>query len=155
MLTIETLEKIKNGARITLFNGIFAILFGAAYLGFMNFFLKDNFRTIDVVWKVFYKYNNELASVIVRLTILKCVFIILMGIMIIYLSDYIHKRKDRFAWIMLFVLGGIIFWPTILTIELFDKNFYTIIASAIGWITFIIGMILPIRYYMQREYTEY
>lgn len=155
MLTIETLEKIKSGARITMFNGIFAVIFGVAYFGFMNIILKDNLRIIDVVWQVFYKYNTDLASVIVRLTILKCIFIVLMGIMIIYLSSYILKRKDRVAWVMLFVLGGIIFWPAILTIEILDKNFYTVIASAIGWITFIMGMVLPIRYYMQRQYTEY
>ena len=155
MLTIETLEKIKTGARITLFNGIFAIIFGVVYFGFMNIILKYNMRIIDVVWQVFYKYNNELASIIVHLTILKCLFIIIMGIIIIYLSNYILKRKDRVAWVMLFVVGGIIFWPAILTIEILDKNFYAVIASAIGWITFIMGMTIPIRYYMQRQYTEY
>jgi len=155
MLTIETLEKIKTGARITFFNGIFAIIFGVAYLGFMEFILKYNMRIIDVVWQVFYKYNNDLASIIVRLTLLKCALIIIMGIMIIYLSDHILKRKDRIAWIVLFVIGGIIFWPAILTIEIIDKNFYTVVASAIGWITFIMGMTIPIRYYMQRQYTEY
>ena len=56
---------------------------------------------------------------------------------------------------MLFVIGGIIFWPAILTIELLDKNFYGVIAASIGWITFIMGMTIPIRYYMQKQYTEY
>jgi len=154
MLTIQTLERIKLGARITLFSGIFAGLYGILHLIFINFLLKMNFETVEVVWRVFSKYNSEMAGVIFRLVLLKCIFIITTAIAIIYLSSYILRRKDKVAWVILFVIG-IIFWPALLTMEILDKNLYTIMASGLGWIIFIIGMLIPIRYYLEREYTEY
>ncbi len=154
MLTLQTLEKIKNGAKITLFNGIFAVLYGILYLVFLNPIIKSNFRVVDVVWQVFYKYNHEMGAIFVRAIVLKGIFIIALGLAIIYLSSQILKRKEKITWVMLFVIG-LIFWPALLTIEILDKNIFTIIAASIGWIAFIIGMVIPLRYYMQREYTEY
>jgi len=154
MLTIRTLENIKRGASITFYNGIYAILFGIFYLVFFRFILKENFRAITIVWQVFAKYNPALNSLLVRLMVLKGLFIITIGIAIIYLSLYILRKKDRATWIILFIIG-LTFWPILLTFEILDKNLYTTVLSSIGWITFIIGMIIPIRYYMQRNYTEY
>ena len=154
MLTIRTLQQIKRGAWFTLINGIYVILFGILYIALMNFILKINFKGIEIVWQVFAKYNPAINGMIIRLIILKGIFIIALGIMMIYLSSYILKKKEKATWIMLFIVG-LIFWPSLLTFEILDHNVYTITASLIGWITFIIGMLLPIRYYMQRDYTEY
>lgn len=154
MLTIQTLERIKTGTRITLFSGIFAGIYGLLHIIFINFLLRMNFEEVDVVWKVFSKYNAEMAGVIFRLALLKGIFIITIAIAIIYLSSYILKRKDKVAWVILFIIG-ILFWPALLTMEILDKNLITIAASGLGWLIFIIGMIIPIRYYLEREYTEY
>lgn len=150
MLTIKTIDRIKNGSLVTFYNGIYAAVLGAIYLIFFNFILKTNFKAIDVVWQVFAKYNPAVNSLFIRLMILKGVFIIAIGALIAYLSNYIYKKKEKSTWIALFIIG-IIFWPSILTFEILDKNIYTIIASFIGWATFIIGMLIPIKYYIQRE----
>jgi hypothetical protein len=153
MLTIKTLERIKQGAGLTLINGIYTILFGVVYMALMSFILKINFRHIEIVWQVFQKYNPDVNFMIVRLMILKGIFIIVIGIVIVYLSNYILKKKEKMAWVILFILG-IIFWPAVLTMEFLDSNIYTLVASFIGWITFIIGMLIPIKYYTQKEYSE-
>jgi hypothetical protein len=113
-----------------------------------------DFRRIEVVWQVFAKYNPAIAAMYIKMLILKGVLIITFGVVIVYLSNYILKKKDRTAWINLFIFG-LIFWASLLTIEILNKNPYTIAASFIGWIMFIIGILLPIRFYMQREYEEY
>lgn len=154
MLTIRTLQNIKTGAWITLINGIYAVLFGIFFTGFFRLILKTNFRAIEIVWQVFSKYNPAINSLIVKLMIIKGLFILTIGIVIVYLSGYILKKKDKSTWVLLFIVG-LIFWPTLLTFEILDHNVYTIIASFIGWLTFIIGMLIPIRYYMQRDYSEY
>jgi len=154
MLTIKTVENIKRGAWITYINGIYAIILGVIYLSFFRFLLKTNLKAIGVVWQVFAKYNPEINALFIRLIILKGIFIIAIGILIIYLSDYIFRKKDRGTWISLFVIG-LIFWGSLLTFEIFDKNIYTISLVAIGWIGFIIGMLIPIRYYTQKDYGDY
>ena len=121
MLTIKTLERIKQGAWLTLINGIYTILFGVVYMALMSFILKINFRHIEIVWQVFQKYNPDVNSMIVRLVILKGIFIIVIGIVIVYLSNYILKKKEKMAWVILFILG-IIFWPAVLTMEFSDSN---------------------------------
>lgn len=154
MPTLKTLENIKRGARLTLFNGIYAVLLALFHLIFFNFILKTNFKSMDIVWQVFSKYNPQINTLILRLLLLKGIFILAIGIFIIYFSSYIIKKKDKASWITLFVVG-LIFWPSLLTFELLDKNLYTAGAAFFGWLTFIIGMLIPIRYYTQREYEEY
>lgn len=154
MLTIKTLETIKRGARITYLNGVYAIVIGALYLAFMKFILKTDFKSLDVIWQVFAKYNPGINNLFYNFIILKGVFIICIGIAILYLSSNILKRKEKGTWISLFLIG-IIFWSILLTIEIMNKNLYAIIATFIGWLMFIIGMLLPIRYYVDRDYTEY
>jgi len=154
MLTIKTLQNIKRGAWLTLLNGIYAIVFGILYIAMFGFILKNNFSAIDVVWQVFAKYNSSISHLIIKLMIFKGVFIITIGILITYLSGYLLKKKDRDTWIMLFVIG-LLFWPSLLTFEVLDGNWYTAIAVGIGWVTFIIGMLIPIRYYSQRDFTDY
>lgn len=154
MITIRTVENIKLGSKITFFNGIYAVLLGILYIAFYPWILNENFKAINKIWQLFYKYNPEISFLYVMSIILKGVLIISLGIAIIYLSNFIIKRKDRPAWIILFIIG-IIFWPALLIIEALTKNIYTIIAAFIGWLTFIMGMLIPIRYYLQRSYSEY
>ncbi len=153
MLTIRTLEKIKLGSRITFYNGIFAILCGIAYIGLMKFLAIVDFEGINAFWNVFSKYNPEISSLYFKLMIMKAIFMIFAGISIIYLSMDIMKRKEKVTWINLFLLG-LIFWPSFLIIEIFNKNIFTIAISLIGWLSFLIGMIFPIRYFMQDDYSE-
>ncbi len=154
MLTTKTLENIKRGARITIFNGIYAILLGIFYLVFFEFILKTNFHAIDIVWQIFAKYNPAINLFLVKLIIIKGSFVITIGAVIAYLSNYILKKKEKATWVALFIIG-LIFWPSLLTFEILDKNWYTTAMAFFGWISFIIGMVLPIKYYMQREYNEY
>lgn len=154
MLTIRTVEQIKAGSRITLFNGIYAIVIGFLYMIFMNFLIRANFRAIDVVWQVFNKYNPAISSIIIHLSILKALFVIGFGITILTYSLYILKKKEKTAWVTLFIVG-LIFWASLLAIEVLNKNLYAIIAGLIGWIMFIVGMIIPVKYYLERQYTDY
>lgn len=154
MLNIRTLENIKRGARITLFNGLYAIVLGAFYLIFFGFILKTNFHAINVVWQIFAKYNPAINAFLVQLIVIKGLFVMTLGVAITYLSNYILKKKEKSTWVILFIIG-LIFWPSLLTFEILSKNLYTTAMAFFGWITFIIGMVFPIKYYMQREYNEY
>jgi len=154
MVTIQTIENIKLGSRITFYNGIYAIIFGLFSILFYNTLMLANFRAIDSVWQVFTKYNPEISSLFFNLALAKAFLLISMGLAIMYLSSYILKKKNKSAWVMLFIIG-IIFWAGLLTTEIFNKNVYTITISFIGWISFVIGMLIPISYYTQKSYEEY
>jgi len=77
-----------------------------------------------------------------------------MGIIVIYMSYFILKRKEKMTWVVLF-LAGIIGWAGLLMASILIKNPTLIVLSAIGWISFVIGMVLPIKYYLEKGYREY
>ena len=74
--------------------------------------------------------------------------------MSLYLSNFIIKRKDKMTWVMLFIFG-IISWAGLLTTTILFKNWLLIILSLIGWMVFVIGMLMPINYYLEKSYREY
>ena len=154
MVTIQTIENIKLGSRITLYNGIYAILLGILSIIFYDKLMLTSFRAINSVWQVFTKYNPEISALFFNLILAKSFFLIAIGISIWFLSDYILRKKSKSAWLILFVIG-IVFWAGLLTTEIFNKNIYTITASFIGWLSFIIGMVIPIKYYTHKNYEEY
>jgi len=154
MLTIKTLESIKRGGRITYFNGIYAVLTGLYYIIFYNWILKTNLREFGSVWTVFSKYNPDLAMLFIKGEIIQGLLIISIGLAIIYLSSYIVRRKDRSAWVALFVIG-LLLWGGLLTIEFFNQNIISIAIALVGWIIFVIGMLIPIGYYLDRSNYEY
>ena len=71
-----------------------------------------------------------------------------------YLSDFIIKRKDKMTWVILF-MSGLIAWGGLFIISVLFKNWILITLSFIGWIDFVVGMVLPIKYYLQKSYKEY
>ena len=99
MVTIRTVQNIKLGARITLWNGIYTILLGIFYLVFTNIILKINFSAIkDASWGFFDKFNPEIGAMFGRLFILVGLIIIAIGACIIYLSYTISKKKEKDYW---------------------------------------------------------
>jgi hypothetical protein len=58
------------------------------------------------------------------------------------------------TWIILFIVG-IINWVALLIISIILGNILLIILTATGWLTFILGMLLPIKYYLEKSYREY
>jgi hypothetical protein len=154
MITVETVKSIKLGSKITLFNGIYAILLGVFYISLFPWIMKQKFNSIDKIWTIFNRYNPEISDLYIKTFLLSAILIIVLGICIIYLSSFILKRKDKAAWVVLFILG-IILWPAILLTDMLNKNIFFIVLSFIGWLSFIIGMIIPIKYYLQKSYNEY
>jgi hypothetical protein len=154
MVTIRTIENIKLGSRITFANGIYAILLGIFYFIMKDFILKINFRSLGSSWGFFDKFNPEISALFGRLFILVGLIIIATGAGIIYLSHIIQKKKEKDFWIVLFIIG-IIFWTGLFIIEALNKNIYTITLSFVGWLTFVIGMLIPIKYYIEKPYVDY
>lgn len=154
MVNIRTIENIKLGSKITLYNGIYAVIIGFFYLFFTEFIIKVNFRAIDSIYQLFDKYNPEISALFTKILVLQGILIITLGACIIYLSAYIIKKKDKVAWAILFPIG-LIFWGGLLAVEILNKNVYTIVFSLIGWVSFIIGMVLPYKYYLRKSYEEY
>lgn len=150
---MKTIEKIKIGSLVTMYNGIYAVLIGLAYIVFSDWILKINFKPTGSLWGFFVKYNPEIGALFTKFMIQTGIMIIIVGICIIYLSTYILKKKDRMAWAVLFIIG-ITFWSSLLVMEALNKNYYTIIINLIGWVGFITGMILPGRYYLSGSYEE-
>ncbi|MEM4270678.1 MAG: hypothetical protein QXO70_01125 [Candidatus Pacearchaeota archaeon] len=147
MINFKTLEKVKWGARITYYNGIYAFILGILYIAFFEFILKTNFSALKIVWDVFSQYNPGISYLLVKLVILKGVLVIAISIIIMYLSSYIYRKKERISWLILLIIG-IVFWPSLLVMEFLDKNIWTIILASIGWISFLIGILIPVRYYI-------
>jgi len=148
------IRKVKQGARITWYNGIFMILFGIFYAVFVKFNMKQNFNAISELWGFFEKFNPEITQLFIFFNILIGLFLISTGITIMHLSDFILKRKDKMTWVILFV-SGLIAWVGLLIISIFFRNMTLIILSLIGWFSFITGMLLPIQYYLEKSYREY
>jgi len=148
------IRKVKQGARITYYNGIYMILLGVFYFVFLNYIMKTNFNSISKLWGFFSRYNADISSLFVLFCILIGILLITNGITLIYLSDFIIKRKEKMTWVILFIIG-ILSWGGLLTINILFKNWTLIITSLIGWVSFIIGMLIPIRYYLEKSYREY
>ncbi len=148
------IQKVKQGSEITLYNGVYMILFGIFYIVFIKFNMSKNFQAISELWGFFIKYNPKIAFLFSLFNILTGFFLISFGIITIYLSDFIKKRKEKMTWVILFI-SGIISWGGLLIISFLFKNILLIILSLIGWFFFIVGMLLPIRYYLEKGYREY
>ena len=148
------IQRVKQGAKITFYNGVYMILLGLIYIIFAKFNMSVNFDSISQLWGFFEKYNPKIANLFILFNFLIGFLIISMGIILIYLSDFIIRRKEKMTWIVL-VLIGITGWGSLLIISILSKNIFQIILNFIGWVTFIIGMLLPIRYYLDRGYMEY
>ena len=142
---------IRLGSLVTLYNGIYALIYGVFLIAFNKVLLSEYFRNVPVRWVVFarsFPYRAKLYS----LSIIAEGFLLLsIGIFIVYLSYFILKRKDKLAWVILF-LSGIIGWASLFLINLLLINWVLIILCSIGWVSFIIGMLIPIKYYLQKGY---
>lgn len=148
------IRRVKQGASITFYNGIYMIFLGLFFLFFSNFNMKTNFNSISQLWGFFVRYNSNIAHLFYLFNILIGLLLVSTGILIMYLSDFIFKRKEKFTWVVLF-LSGIISWAGALTIFILMKNWILTSLIFLGWISFIFGMILPIRYYLEKDYREY
>jgi uncharacterized membrane protein YgdD (TMEM256/DUF423 family) len=148
------IQRVKQGANITYYNGIYMILLGLYNIFFTGFNMKSNFDAISQLWGFFAKYNSPIAKMFYFYSIVLGVMLVSEGVVIMYLSDYIFKRKEKMTWVILF-LSGIISWAGLLTVSILFKNTWLIILTFLGWLTFVIGMIIPIRYYLEKNYKEY
>lgn len=148
------IQRVKQGARITYANGFFMMLLGLFIIFFDNLNMKLNFIGIDQLWGFFSKFNPEIAKLFILFQTLIGILLITSGITIIYLSDYIIKRKEKMTWVVLFIIG-ITNWVALLIIAIILSNLPLMISSLIGWLTFCIGMLIPISYYLQKSYREY
>ena len=148
------IQKVKQGAKITLYNGVYMILFGIFYIVFVKYNMNYNFNSISQLWGFFEKFNPEISNLFYLFNILIGLFLISGGVTTIYLSDFILKRKEKMTWVVLF-LSGIISWGGLLTISVLFKNPLLIALSFLGWFIFIVGMLLPIKYYLEKSYREY
>ena len=148
------IQRVKQGARITLYNGVYMILFGLYMTIFVGYNMRTNFSSISQLWGFFSRYNSDIAYLFYLLNIVIGVFLVSNGITIVYLSDFIIKRKEKMTWVVLFI-SGIISWAGLLTVTILFKNPLLIGLSFFGWLTFVIGMLLPIKYYLEKNYREY
>ena len=148
------IQRVKQGAKITLYNGIYMILFGIFQIFFAEYNMKNNFQAIDSIWSLFVKYNPKIYKLFILSNISIGILLISLGVFIAYLSYFIIKRKDKMAWVILFV-SGIVSWIGLLIISFLFKNWTLIILSLIGWVMFVFGMVLPISYYIEKNYREY
>jgi len=148
------IQRVKQGANITYYNGVYMIFLGLYNIFFTGFNMKSNFEAISQLWGFFAKYNSPIAKMFYFYSIVLGVMLVSEGVVIMYLSDYIFKRKEKMTWVVLF-LSGIISWAGLLTVSFLFKNYLLIGFTFFGWITFIIGMLMPIRYYLEKNYKEY
>ena len=89
------ITKVKQGASVTYYNGIYMILFGIFYIFFVRFNMKSNFNAIDELWGFFARFNPEITKLFFLFNIVIGLFLISTGIFIMYLSDVIYKIIDK------------------------------------------------------------
>jgi len=148
------IQRVKQGAKVTFYNGIYMVLFGLFYVFFVKSNMEKNFSSINELWGFFARYNSDISYLFYLFNVLIGLFLISSGITIMHLSDFIIKRKDKMTWVVLFI-SGLIAWAGLFTISVLFQNWILIILSFIGWVTFVFGMVLPIRYYLEKSYKEY
>ncbi|MBT4135287.1 hypothetical protein HOD75_00525 [archaeon] len=148
------IKRVKQGARITYYNGVYMIALGFFYIFFIKYNMEKNFSVTSELWGFFTRFNPELSFLFYLFNVLIGLFLISTGINTMYLSDFIIKRKEKMTWVILF-LSGLISWVGLLTISILFKNLILILFAFAGWLSFVIGMLLPIQYYLQKNYREY
>lgn len=148
------IQRVKQGAKITFYNGIYMILFGLFYIFFVKSNMEKNFDSINELWGFFARYSSDISYLFYLFNVLIGLFLISSGVTIMHLSDFIIKRKDKMTWVVLFI-SGLIAWLGLFTISILFKNWMLIVLSFIGWSTFVLGMVLPIKYYLEKSYKEY
>ncbi|MGV8152061.1 MAG: hypothetical protein ACP5OG_03195 [Candidatus Nanoarchaeia archaeon] len=148
------IQKVKQGAKITLYNGVYMSLLGIFFAVFSRFNMESNFKAISLIWQLFVKYNPKIAFLFHILNIVVGSLLVAIGIIIVYLSYFIIKRKEKMTWVILFI-SGLISWAGLLVSTILIKNYLLVSLTFIGWIMFLIGMLLPIRYYLEKNYKEY
>jgi len=148
------IKRVKQVANTTFYNGIYMIFLGIFYILFVKFNMNSNFESISELWGFFSKFNPEISYLFYLFNVLIGLFLVSTGITTIYLSDFIYKRKEKMTWVILF-LSGIISWGGLFAISILFQNWILITMSFVGWLSFIIGMLLPIKYYLEKSYREY
>ncbi len=148
------IHRVKQGARITFYNGIYLLLLGLFFIFFNDYIMRTNFKAISELWGFFTRYDANISKLFILFIIILGIVMISNGIYVSYLSDYIMKRKEKITWVILFI-SGIITWVGLLIISILFKNLGLIILTSLGWLSFIIGMVIPIRYYLEKSYREY
>lgn len=145
---------INLGSKITFYNGVYAILLGFFFIFFSKTLLLEYFKSFPEVWEILVKKWLSDISQYFLILMYTGFLLISFGIFIIYLSVFITKRKDKLAWVALF-LGGISGWAGLFIINILARNWVVVILSFIGWLSFIIGMLIPIKYYLRKELPEF
>lgn len=56
------IKRVKQGARITFYNGIYMVFFGIFYITFVKFNMRLNFESISEVWGFFAKYSSGISQ---------------------------------------------------------------------------------------------
>jgi len=148
------IQRVKQGAKITFYTGIYMIILGVFFIFFINLNMKSLFNSTTRLWGFFLMYSWDISYLFYLFNILIGLLLISNGITIAYLSDFIIKRKEKITWVILFITG-IISWAGLLTISILFQSIVLIVLSFIGWLIFIIGMLLPISYYLEKPYKEY
>jgi len=148
------LKLIRLGSLITLYNGIYAVVCGLFMVIFSRFLIKKYFEPFPEIWEILVKKWISDISQYHLILIYTGFLLVSFGIFVIYLSIFVMKRKDNLAWAVLF-FGGILGWASIFLVNILAKNLIMIILGFIGWTSFIIGMIIPIKYYLQKGYPRF
>jgi hypothetical protein len=148
------LKLIKLGSLLTLYNGIYAIIMGFFMVIFSKFLIKKYFEPFPEIWDILVKKWISDISQYHLILIYTGFLLAAFGVFIIYLSIFVMKKKDNLAWFVLF-FGGILGWASIFVVNVLAKNLIMSILGFIGWASFIIGMLIPIKYYIQKGYPRF
>jgi len=148
------LKLIRLGSLITLYNGIYSIVCGFFMIIFSRYLIKKYFEPFPEIWEILVKKWISDISQYHLILIYTGFLLVSFGIFILYLSVFIMKKKDNLAWAVLF-FGGILGWASIFLVNILAKNLIMIIIGLIGWASFVIGMIIPIKYYIQKGYPRF
>ena len=131
------------------------IMLGMFLIFFSNFIMSISFNNATgQLWGFYVKYDSNIAFLFTLFNILLGILLISQGVSSMYLSDFIIKRKDKMTWVILLVSGSLL-WVGTLIIFIFLRNWLLITLGLVGCLSFIWGMLMPIKYYIEKPYKEY
>lgn len=141
---------IRLGSIVTLINGVYAILLGLFFVIYSKFLISAYFEEFPEVWEILVRKWISDISQYYLILIYTGFLLISFGVFVIYLSFLILKKRDKLAWVILFS-GGIFGWAGLFIVNILAKNLIITILSFVGWVSFVLGMLIPIKYYVKKE----
>jgi hypothetical protein len=137
-------DSLKKGWLLILVNGVYALIYGFVLEIFTLEIIENNVLAGGVDLTIFNSLEPILVNQYMYLLRSNGYLLIALGTAIMYIALTTFRTGSRLAWISYSSFGGIM-WFGLLYSDLSIGNIVTVILDAVGFFTYIFGVIIPMR----------